>query len=146
MSTKPKQTTNAKGELMHFSVGAVIENDGKYLLIDRDMEPFGFAGIAGHINEGETPEEAILRKVLEESGLKVKSHSPLFEEEVDWNWCKAKITTHYWYVYKCKVEGEAKNNPEASRSIGWYSPNEIKQLKMEPVWKYWFEKLGILNK
>ncbi|MDP1629652.1 MAG: NUDIX domain-containing protein, partial [bacterium] len=129
---------------MHFSVGAVIEAGGKYLLIDRDMEPLGFAGLAGHINDGETPEETLFRKVKEESGLEIKKHSLLFEEEVEWNWCRAGIWSHYWYLYKCEVEGEILNNPEASKSIGWYAPEEMKKLKWEPVWKYWFEKLGVL--
>lgn len=146
MAIKPKQTQNSKGEPMHFSVGAVIEVDGKYLLIDRDMEPFGFASLAGHIDEGETPEETLFRKVFEESGLKVKRRSLLFEEEVGWNWCRVGIQSHYWYVYMCEVEGEVRNNVEASRSIGWYAPDEIRKLKMEPVWKYWFEKMGVLIK
>lgn len=144
MGTKPKLEQNSKGVDMHFAVGAVIEVDGKYLLIDRDMEPLGFAGIAGHIDEGEEAEETLLRKVEEESGLKVKSHSLLFEEEVEWNWCRVGIQTHYWYLYKCEVEGDVKNNPEASKSIGWYALEEIQKLKWEPVWKYWFEKLGVL--
>lgn len=143
---EPRQMQNSKGELMHFSVGAVIKADGKYLLIDRDMEPLGFAGIAGHINEGEVPEETLFRKVLEEGSLKVKKYSLLFEEEVEWNWCRAGVQPHYWYVYDCEVEGEVKNNTEASKSIGWYNPNEIRKLKMEPVWRYWFEKLGVLRK
>lgn len=146
MATKPKQAQNSKDKPMHFSVGAVIEVNGKYLLIDRDMEPFGFAGLAGHIDEGETPEETLLRKVNEESGLKIKKHSLLFEEEVEWNWCRVGIQSHYWYLYKCEVEGEILNNPEASKSIGWYTADEMKKLKWEPVWKYWFEKLGVLEK
>lgn len=144
MAAKPKQTQNLKDEPMHFSVGAVIKIDGKYLLIDRDMEPFGYAGIAGHINEDENPQEALFRKVTEESGLEIKKHSLLFEEEIEWNWCRVGIQSHYWYLYKCEVEGEVQNNPEASKSIGLYSPDEMKKLKWEPVWKYWFEKLGVL--
>ncbi len=144
MATRPKQAQNLKGETMHFSVGVVIEVDGRYLLIDRDMEPFGFAGLAGHIDEGETPEETLFRKVGEESGLKIKKCSLLFEEEVEWNWCRIGVRSHYWYLYKCEVEGEVENNPEASKSIGWYAHEEMKNLKWEPVWKYWFEKLGIL--
>ena len=63
MGHKPKQALNSKGNPMHFSVGAVIESGGKYLLIDRDMEPLGFAGIAGHVDEGETPEKAFFLKL-----------------------------------------------------------------------------------
>lgn len=141
---KPKEKLNSKGVLMHFSVGAVIKSKGKYLLIERNIEPLGFAGIAGHINEGETPEQALYRKVLEESSLKIKSSVLIFEEEVEWNWCRVGVKSHYWYLYQCEVEGKPKNNPEASKSIDWYAPGEIKKLKLEPVWKYWFEKLGVL--
>jgi len=143
-TSKPKKELNSKGITMHFSVGAIIQSKGKYLLIDRNTEPLGFAGIAGHINEGEKPEEALARKVFEESRLRIKTFSLLFEEEVEWNWCRAGVTSHYWYVYQCEVEGEPQNNPEASKSIGWYTPEQIKKLKLEPVWKYWFEKLGII--
>lgn len=143
-NNEPKQKLNSKGVLMHFSVGAIIKSGEKYLLIDRERVPLGFAGIASHIDEGETSEEALLREVFEESGLKVISCSLLFEEEVEWNWCKAGVKSHYWYVYQCEVEGEPQNNPEASKSIGWYTPDEIKKLNLEPVWKYWFEKLGML--
>lgn len=108
------------------------------------MKPLGFAGIAGHINEGETPEKALVRKVFEESALKIKNCSLFFKEEVEWNWCRAGIKSHYWYLYSCEVEGEPKNNPEASKSINWYTPDKIKKLKLESVWKYWFEKLGVL--
>lgn len=142
---KPKESRNPKGVLMHFSVGATIKKGEKYLLIDRARVPLGFAGIAGHIDEGETSEAALLREVFDESGLKVKRYSLLFEEEVEWNWCKAGIKSHYWYVYQCEVEGEPQNNLEASKSIGWYTPEQIKKLNLEPVWKYWFEKLGILS-
>ena len=35
----------------HFSVGAVIKKNGKYLLINRNLYPSGYAGIAGHVNK-----------------------------------------------------------------------------------------------
>ena len=146
MGVRPKQRASSTGEPMHYSVGAVIEVDGKgYLLIDRDMEPFGFAGIAGHIDEGETPEEALVRKVEEEGKLTIVSSSLLYEEEVPWNRCRVGVNSHYWYLYKCEVTGELENNPEASKSVGWYTPDRMRKLTMEPVWKYWFEKLGVLS-
>lgn len=141
----PKKGKTKNGQPMHYAAGALIEKDNKYLLIDRVDPPLGFAGLAGHINEGETPEETLLRKVSEESGLKLKSSILLFEEEVEWNWCRAGVQSHYWYMYKCEVEGKIKNNPEASKSIGWYSLDEIKKMKLEPVWEYWFKKLKLLN-
>ena len=49
---KPKEEIKDENKI-HFSVGALIEKDNKYLLIDRATPPLGFAGIAGHIEEGE---------------------------------------------------------------------------------------------
>ncbi len=144
---KPK-LKKINNEPIHYSVGAVIEKDGNYLLIDRKNPPYGFAGIAGHIDEGEKPIEALKREVFEESQLKVKNQELLFEEELDWNYCSKGINTHYWYLYDCTWKGKVKKNNEA-KSIGWYSKEEIQELnrgnKLEEVWKYWFEKLGILK-
>jgi len=140
----PKFGVSKKQKPMHYSVGAVIKRNGKYLLIDRATPPYGFAGVAGHVDAGERPEESIFREVREESGLKIEKKKLLFEEELDWNWCSKNVKVHYWYLYKASVSGRIKINHEETRKIGWYSKKEIKKLKLEPVWKYWFEKLEII--
>lgn len=136
---KPKETI-VDGKVRHYSVGAVIELEGKYLLIDRAIPPPGFAGIAGHIDEGETPEHALKREVEEEVGLTITDHKLLFEEMVDWNWCSEGVTGHYWYLYRCSVTGDIKENYRETKSARWYAPEEIKTLRLEPVWDYWFKK------
>ena len=68
---KFKEGTASNGELLHYSVGAVIKKDDKYLLIDRVSPPYGFAGLAGHVDEGESGDDTITREVTEESGLKI---------------------------------------------------------------------------
>lgn len=141
---EPKVGRSSKWEVMHYSVGAVIENDGKYLLIDRVKPPLGFAGVAGHIDEGEDEVTALLREVGEESGLTVVRHRLLFEEELDWNECSKGVRTHYWYLFECEVEGDLGQNVRETRFIGWYLPEEIRGLTLEPVWKYWFDKRGII--
>jgi len=129
---------------MHYSVGAVIERNGKYLLIDRAVTPFGFAGIAGHVDEGETEIETLKREVKEESGLEILSHELLFEEKVEKNRCVKGVETHYWHLFRCRVIGSIRNSSE-SKSISWYSKEEIKKLKLEPVWEYWLQKLNIID-
>lgn len=137
-------TTASNGETIHVSVGAVIERDGKYLLVDRVNPPFGFAGLAGHVDEGETPDEAIVREVGEESGLNVIQKKLIFEEEILWNRCKTNLA-HHWYLYKCDVSGEVSQNTEEEKSIGWYTAEELEIMNLESVWRYWFEKLGIIK-
>jgi len=143
--TKPKSGISKQGKPMHYSVGAIIKKGNKYLLIDRVKPPYGFAALAGHIDEGENAEQALLREVREESGLKVLSYELLCEEELDWNWCSKGIGAHYWYLYKCEVEGDINQNKAETKSIGWFSESEIKKLKLEPVWKHWFKKLNIFG-
>ena len=139
-----KTTKNANNESVHYSVGAIIKRDGKYLLIDRAKEPFGFAGIAGHVDEGEDPITSLKREVEEESSLLVKDFKLLIEEEVDWNLCRRGVKIHHWYLYECEVEGNIKLNAEEAKSINWYKTNELNNLNLEPIWKYWFEKLKVI--
>ncbi len=142
--SKPKQGKSKNNKSMHYSVGALIKENDKYLLIDRVKPPLGFAGLAGHIDEGEDKIHALKREVEEESGLKIGCYRLFFEEELDWNWCSKGVDIHYWYLFGCEVSGEIKQNFVETKSIGWYSLNEIKKLNLEPVWKYWFKKLGII--
>jgi len=139
-----KQGKSRDGKLMHYSVGALIKKDNKYLLIDRVKAPLGFAGPAGHIDEGEDKIQSLKREVEEESGLKIDNYKILFEEELDWNQCSKGVDIHYWYLFECNVSGVIKRNYAETKSIGWYAVNEIKKLKLEPVWEYWFKKLNII--
>jgi 8-oxo-dGTP pyrophosphatase MutT (NUDIX family) len=128
---------------MHYSVGALIKKDNKYLLIDRVKPPLGFAGLAGHIDEGEKPEEALKREVKEESGLEVIKYKLLFEEELDFDTCSKEIERHYWHLFECEIRGDINRSLHETKSIGWFSANEIKNIKLEPAWDYWFKKLKI---
>jgi ADP-ribose pyrophosphatase YjhB (NUDIX family) len=137
----PKLGRSTDGREMHYSVGALIERNGKYLLIDRVKPPLGFAGIAGHIDGDESKEHALFREVKEESNLNVIKNKLIFEEELNWNKCSKGIGVHYWYLFDCKASGRVRRNPAEAKSIGWYSIAEISKLNLEPVWAYWFEKL-----
>lgn len=130
---------------MHYSVGAIIKNkNGQYLLIDRMKEPLGFAGLAGHIDEGESPLESLIREIKEESGLSViGTPKLLLEEELNWNSCSKGINSHYWYLYECDVEGQVVENTRETKSIGWYNKNQISELNLEPVWNYWYNKINL---
>jgi ADP-ribose pyrophosphatase YjhB (NUDIX family) len=139
-----KEGKTKDGTPMHFSVGALIEQEGKYLLIERAVPPLGFAGVAGHVDEGEDERQAVVREVKEEVGFEVRDPKLLFEEELDWNWCSKGVTSHYWYFFHCPVSGDLARSMRETKSAGWYSKEEIKNLTLEPVWEYWFKKLDII--
>ncbi len=142
-----KLGVSSDGRPLHYSVGALITKGGRYLLLDRVRKPFGFAGVAGHVEEGETPIEAIEREVKEESDLTSVTCQILFDEEVLWNGCSHGDFTHHWYLFKIDVEGMFfKLNAHAGKVMGWYTPEELAELNLEPVWRYWFERLKIIKK
>jgi 8-oxo-dGTP pyrophosphatase MutT (NUDIX family) len=130
---------------MHYSAGVIVECNGKYLMLDRKNPPPGFACPAGHIDEGEEPKIAAIREVFEETGIKLEDVEFVCEEEVPWNYCKSGVEVHYWYLYKASTLSENfVLEEEEEKSLAWYTVEEIKKLNIEPVWKYWFEKLKII--
>ncbi len=131
------------GTLFHYSVGALIWRDGKILLLDRMKPPFGFAGPGGHIDEGENPEEALIREVKEETGLDVRSSKLVCAQKME-NECRHGIKIHYWHLYSCDCVGELAWNRAESKSIDWYTREELRELVIEPIWIYWLTKEGIL--
>ena len=134
------------GRVMHYAVGAIIEQEGKYLLIDRVKPPFGLACIAGHMEQGETPEEAVRREVYEESGggLEILSSKLLLEQEVAWNTCSKGVRAHYWHVYTVQVSGTMLENPQEVKHADWYVQEQLKDLPLENVWRHWFKTLHLI--
>ncbi len=144
MSSPEPLTEERNGAIIHFSVGAIIRRGDKLLMIDRAKPPFGFAGLAGHVDAGEKPEHAIKREITEESSLKVVSTKLLLDELVEWNECSKGVTGHHWYVYECQVSGEVVADKAEAKTFGWFDIDELRDLELEPVWEYWFEQLELI--
>lgn len=147
---EPKLGVSFLGGPMHYSAGAFIKNnEGKYLLVDRKKPPFGFAGIAGHIDDGEDAYSALVREVKEESGLVVRRARFLEDMEISNNKCRHGIDKHYWFLFECECAGTVCKEDDGAHSIGWYSPAEVERLaredKLEPVWKFWFTRYNIIS-
>jgi len=137
--------TIRQGEIIHYSAGALIQKENRYLLINRFKPPFGFAGLAGHVEENETFEEAVKREVNEESDLLVTEIKFLIEGETSFGeHCTKGARKHIWKVFECKTKGKIKINKKEVKSYDWYTPKEIKELKLEHAWEYWFKQLKII--
>ena len=138
------------------SVGAIIRNKaGEILMIDRVHEPFGWACPAGHVEEDKGFKEpfrgSLDMEVSEEVGLKVLSAEMVLEETVSWNNCRRSTEGHHWRVYEVLEVGEYEeisiNNAGyiEARGYGWFKPEELEHLELEPVWRYFLEKLGYIG-
>ncbi len=130
---------------MHLSVGAIIKKDDKYLLVDRKKFPPGWACPAGHVDEGETPEQAMIREVEEETGLTVKKYKLILHEYSAENICSRGVKGHDFFVYEITAwQGGVRLNKEEHLNISWFTAEEMKKLKLEPVWHDWLLKLHII--
>ena len=85
---------------MILSTLCYIEKDDKYLMLHRtkkknDINKDKWLGIGGKFEEGESPEECIVREVMEETGLKLNSYKlRTIVTYVSTNW-----ETEYMYVF-----------------------------------------------
>jgi ADP-ribose pyrophosphatase YjhB (NUDIX family) len=114
-------------ECDHTSVGMIVREEDKILLIERMKFPFGFAPPAGHL-DGDTYEEAARRELKEEVGLIANKLALIYEGRVE-NPCRREDGTfHDWKVYKAEASGEVKRSKDETKRVGWYSSQEIEKL------------------
>ncbi len=132
-----------KGLIRHFTSAALIKKGGKYLLIDRRKKPFGWAPVAGHVDAGENFKKALDREIKEEANLKIKKAKLIFSETVRFG-CRRIGSYHYVSVYDCKVSGKIKVQRDEVKRYRWFTTDEMKKIKIEPLWKYLFKRLKIL--
>ncbi len=55
-----KASTASNRQELHYSVGAIVEHDGKYLLVDRVNPPFGFAGYEDFMEVTDVAEKIVM--------------------------------------------------------------------------------------
>lgn len=140
---QPEQYKSSK--ILHSSVSAIIKRGNKILMIDRAYFPLGWACVAGHVDENETPQKTLKREIKEEINLEMKNCRLLIHEYVSWNKCVKGVTGHDWYIYQVEEwQGKVKRNIRETKAVGWFTPKEINKLNLEPVWQYWFKKLKII--
>lgn len=148
------------------SVGIIIKNPvGDVLLIERKKFPFGFAALAGHIDDFSSPEACARGEVFEEVGLKV-TELKLVHEETKNNPCRREGGDHHhWWIYEAGVEGYIRASLDETKQVGWYSKSMISDLSkrtelyqkqvvseadwenapgLEPVWYEFFKELNLV--
>ena len=67
--------------LINLRVGAIILKDGKFLMVGNDREDYLYS-VGGRIQFGETSEEAVVREVEEETGVRMEVDRLGFVNEV----------------------------------------------------------------
>jgi ADP-ribose pyrophosphatase YjhB (NUDIX family) len=114
-------------------VGAIIIEDSRVLLVERDQEPLkGYWSLPGGVLEvGEGVEDAVRREVREETGLEVTPHGPaeVFERIIP----DAAGRAEYHYVlldYPCNVVGGTLRAGDDASRAAWFERSQLAGLPL----------------
>lgn len=126
---------------MILSTLCYIEKDGQYLMLHRtkkknDLNKDKWLGIGGKFEEGESPEECIVRETREETGLILKDYKlHCIVTYVSTNW-----ETEYMYVFTSKdFEGEMIECNEGD--LQWVDKDKVVDLNTWEGDKIFLEKI-----
>lgn len=118
-----------------------IEKEDSYLMLHRvkkvnDMNQDKWIGVGGKLEEGESPEECVLREVVEETGLTLKQYRYRgFITFVSKQW-----GTEYMHLFTAdKYEGQIKECEEGN--LEWVPKSQIEKLNLWEGDKIFFRLL-----
>ena len=101
------------GTPAHHVAQAVVLRDGKVLLTVRSALR-GWELPGGRVNPGERPEQAVVREVAEETGLRVEV------ERAVGRYHRRGFLPHTAFVFRCRArEGRLRPSPETPRVAWW---------------------------
>lgn len=114
-----------------FSAGGIVVKDenGPKILVTQHSGHHGWDFPKGHIEKGETGEQAAIREVEEETGVKTEIVEKIEESKYfyveDWDVKKEKVfKTVVFFLMKYVGEGKATTAEEVSQIV-WLDPEEV---------------------
>ena len=127
------------------TVGALIQNDqGRILLCESHKWPGIYTVPGGHVEIGETCEEALVRECKEEVGLDVKVDELISIQQVIYPKEFWKKNAHFiFFDYLCKVEGnqQALVDSDEIQSVLWVEPRKALDLKIDRYLEHFLKRL-----
>jgi 8-oxo-dGTP pyrophosphatase MutT (NUDIX family) len=135
------------GEPKHFSVGALIRDGDRFLIIKRRVWPYTHGLPAGHVDNGESFELTLPREVREELGVTPTAFTLLAHEpDLVGDKCRKGADIHDWKLFACEVpiEGIINNSDEAERLL-WVSRQEADALNFAFASGHMLRKVGLLS-
>jgi 8-oxo-dGTP pyrophosphatase MutT (NUDIX family) len=116
------------------SVGVIVQNaEGSFALLKRARFPFGYAPVAGHVDDHGSVEQAAIDEVVEEIGLVITKEDLHPTEIADTrfeNHCRRKGGTfHNWWVFTVDhYAGQIVPSPDETEGADWYTAEELQLL------------------
>ncbi|WP_432824262.1 NUDIX hydrolase [Dactylosporangium sp. CA-092794] len=111
-------------------VSAVILNDAGELLLGRRTDTGGWSLLAGMVDPGEQPADAIVREVREESGIEVAVERLVGAAMHAVTYPNGDRCDYLSLWFRCHhVAGEARVNDEESTDMRWFAPDALPPMK-----------------
>lgn len=120
---------------IRLGAGGIILNQGKILLVKHGADVHGkdfLVGPGGHVENGESIPQAVVREVKEETGLTVNPVKILFVEDLKSN--RSRVIK-LWYLCS-SIDGTLSKTQNAIQegivNAGWYSQHELEHEVVYP--------------
>ena len=116
---------------MDKTVLCYLNKGDSYLMLYRnkkenDINKGKYIGIGGHIEKGETKEQALIREVKEEIGLDIPMNKLIEYKEAEVVLRETNShTTHYYYYKTNKSEDEFIIQEEELSEVKWFSIDDV---------------------
>jgi len=126
------------GELRHESAGVFVrETSGKYLFFELRNFPYGLTIPTGHVDKGESPQEATIRELEEEVGIKASAVQEIISDNISGDSCSSGADTHTWhaFLYRLDVPQEITVSKEG-RTLQWLTIDEARKKHLPPAIDY----------
>ncbi len=141
--------------MAEFSIvtGVLVKNKaGKFLLVKKPdtVGPYkgSFLIPGGGVNEDESADQAAIRELYEETGVKVTNLQRVyFDDDITENWAgqtKHFIGLLYTADYASGDLQPTAGNDDIFERVGWFSPTEIRQMPLAPPLQKLVRHLGYL--
>jgi ADP-ribose pyrophosphatase len=140
----PQQSAESLPNAPVVGVGAVVFNEGRVLLVKRRTPPSeGLWAIpGGRLMLGETLQQAAEREILEETGIIIQAHEPVFAFDVIERDERGAIRYHYVIVdvQATYVSGKPMAGDDAEIAA-WLSPNDVRRLPVSEKTLYLLKEI-----
>ena len=127
--------------ILNIRVGAIILRDGKLLMVGNNGRPEYLYSVGGRIKFGETAEEAVVREVMEETGIRMEIdrlgfvHENYYYGDAKTNFGKLIYEISFFFYMKVPSDFE----PECNSSTEDDSEEFLRWIDIDDPVKYYPE-------
>jgi 8-oxo-dGTP diphosphatase len=112
--------------LMLLGVSAVVLNDSGHILLGRRSDNGQWSLIAGAIDPGEQPADAVLREIEEETGVHAVIERLVGVALHPVTYPNGDQCQYLNVWFRCRaISGEARVNDDESLDVGWFAPHAL---------------------